>query len=79
MSFDAILVNKNEDKSITSTIETMEESELPEGDVIVDIDYSSLNYKDALAITGAAPVVRSYPMIPGIDFPRGMRTFRDCS
>lgn len=68
MSFNALLVNRSEDKKITSSLETIEESQLPEGDVVVDIDYSTLNYKDALAITGTAPVIRSYPMVPGIDF-----------
>ena len=43
------------------------EDDLPEGDVTVRIEYSSLNYKDSLAITGSSPVVRSFPMIPGID------------
>ncbi|AFJ46949.1 MDR family oxidoreductase [Shimwellia blattae] len=42
--------------------------DLPQGDVTVAIDYSSLNYKDALAITGKGPIVRSFPMVPGIDF-----------
>ena len=68
MTFNALLVNRSEDKKITSSLETIDESQLPEGDVVIDIDYSTLNYKDALAITGAAPVVRSYPMVPGIDF-----------
>ncbi len=68
MSFSALLVNRSEDKKISSSLETIEESQLPEGDVVVDIDYSTLNYKDALAITGAAPVIRNYPMVPGIDF-----------
>ena len=68
MSFNALLINRSEDKKITSSLETLDESQLPEGDVVVDIDYSTLNYKDGLAITGAAPVVRSYPMVPGIDF-----------
>jgi acrylyl-CoA reductase (NADPH) len=40
---------------------------LPEGDVAIRVTYSSLNYKDCLAITGKAPVVRRFPMIPGID------------
>tara|TARA_R110000868_G_scaffold61059_2_gene185679 strand:+ start:19211 stop:20137 length:927 start_codon:yes stop_codon:yes gene_type:complete len=44
------------------------ESELPAGDVIVRIDYSTLNYKDSLAITGISPVIRNFPMVPGIDF-----------
>lgn len=68
MSFNAVIVNRSEDKKITSSLETVEESQLPEGDVTIDIDYSTLNYKDGLAITGAAPVIRSYPMVPGIDF-----------
>ena len=68
MSFNALLINRSEDKKITSSLETLDESQLPEGDVVVDIDYSTLNYKDGLAITGTAPVVRSYPMVPGIDF-----------
>lgn len=46
----------------------MDETDLPEGDVLVDVKYSTLNYKDGLAITGKGPVVRSFPMIPGVDF-----------
>ena len=68
MSFNALLVNRSEDKKITSSLEVIDESQLPEGDVTVEIDYSTLNYKDGLAITGAAPVIRHYPMVPGIDF-----------
>ena len=44
------------------------ETDLPEGDVTVEVAYSTLNYKDALAVTGKAPIVRSWPMVPGIDF-----------
>ncbi|MBB5020989.1 MDR family oxidoreductase [Desulfurispira natronophila] len=65
--FNAILIEKNE-KNLSVTNKQIKESQLPEGDVTVDIAYSTLNYKDALAITGKGPVVRSYPMIPGIDF-----------
>lgn len=43
-------------------------TDLPEGDVLVDIEYSSLNYKDAMAITGTGKIVREFPMVPGIDF-----------
>ncbi|MEL7088624.1 MAG: MDR family oxidoreductase [Planctomycetota bacterium] len=46
----------------------IEDDRLPEGDVTVRIAYSTLNYKDGLAITGKSPVVRSFPMVPGIDF-----------
>ncbi len=64
---DAILIEKPDDQQ-TVKLTTLEETALPQGDVRVDIAWSSLNYKDALAITGAAPVVRHFPMVPGIDF-----------
>ena len=65
--FDAILIEKPED-SQTVGVKGVAPDALPEGDVLVDVAWSTLNYKDALAITGAAPVVRSFPMVPGIDF-----------
>jgi len=43
------------------------ESELPEGDVLLRVSHSTVNYKDGLAVTGRAPVVRRFPMVPGID------------
>ena len=49
-------------------IGSITEADLPEGDVLVDVAYSTLNYKDALAIAGQAPIVRAWPMVPGIDF-----------
>jgi acrylyl-CoA reductase (NADPH) len=62
----ALLINK--DESVQSVgIVNVDESELPEGDVTVRIDFSTLNYKDSLALTGSSPIVRSFPMIPGID------------
>ncbi len=65
--FNSILINKvDSDYQVEMT--EIDESSLPEGDVTVDVQYSSLNYKDALAITGKSPVVRRFPMIPGIDF-----------
>jgi acrylyl-CoA reductase (NADPH) len=51
----------------TGSIEQLTDADLPEGDVTIEVDYSSLNYKDGLALTGAGRVVRSYPMVPGID------------
>ncbi len=65
--FKAILIDKTEDRQ-SASVSQIEESRLPEGNVTVDIAWSTLNYKDALAITGHAPVVRSFPMVPGIDF-----------
>ncbi|MET0364392.1 MAG: MDR family oxidoreductase, partial [Sphingobium sp.] len=48
-------------------IQQVDEAQLPEGDVTIDVEYSTLNYKDGLAITGSSPVVRKFPMVPGID------------
>jgi acrylyl-CoA reductase (NADPH) len=65
--FDAILIAKDGEQQVVRLTQ-VDESQLPEGDVEVAVAYSTLNYKDALAITGASPVVRSFPMVPGIDF-----------
>jgi acrylyl-CoA reductase (NADPH) len=65
--FNAILIERN-DGGQTARLAQLEESALPAGDVRVAVAYSTLNYKDALAITGRAPIVRSFPMVPGIDF-----------
>ena len=64
--FTALLINKNDNEYVT-TMETLDESQLPDGDVTVAVSYSTMNYKDALAITGKSPVVRQFPMVPGID------------
>jgi acrylyl-CoA reductase (NADPH) len=64
--FKAILVEKD-DAGYRASLANLDEARLPEGDVTVRVDYSTLNYKDALAITGKAPVVRKFPMVPGID------------
>ncbi len=65
-TFKAIRVDKAE-KGTTAALTEFDEAELMEGDVIVRVECSSLNYKDGLALTGKAPVVRRFPMIPGID------------
>ncbi len=65
--FDAIVIEKSGDTQ-TATKTALGPHQLPDGDVLVDVAYSTLNYKDALAITGAGPVVRNFPMVPGIDF-----------
>jgi len=62
----AILINKD-DSGYSAQISQIEEQQLPTGDVLIQVDYSTLNYKDSLAITGASPVVRNFPMVPGID------------
>jgi len=65
--FSAILVEKDNEAS-RARLASLDESQLPEGNVLVDVEYSTLNYKDGLAITGKGPVVRRFPMVPGIDF-----------
>jgi len=64
--FKGVLIEKDE-QGYRSTLQQIEESVLPEGDVTIKVAYSTLNYKDALAITGKGPVVRNFPMVPGID------------
>jgi acrylyl-CoA reductase (NADPH) len=66
--FRAILLNKNEDGSTRAELTQLDEAQLPaDGEVTVALDYSTINYKDGLAITGKSPVVRKWPMVPGID------------
>ena len=67
MSFQALLIRKD-DQGYRAAIEAVDESDLPPGEVLVEIAHSNLNYKDGLAITGKGPVVRSFPMVAGIDF-----------
>lgn len=61
-----ILIEKDE-SGYHANLTTINEEQLPEGDVTVQVNYSSINYKDGLAITGKSPVVRQFPMVPGID------------
>jgi acrylyl-CoA reductase (NADPH) len=65
--FKALLITKNESAQAVSITE-VDEAQLPEGAVTVRVEYSTMNYKDGLAITGKSPVVRKFPMVPGIDF-----------
>ncbi len=63
----ALILDKKEDEKIAAEITDISLSDLPEGDVLVDVHYSTLNYKDSLAITSSSPIVKNFPMIPGID------------
>jgi acrylyl-CoA reductase (NADPH) len=64
--FSAILIDKDEaGQNVART--SIDEAALPDGNVTVEVEYSTLNYKDALAITGKSPIVRKYPLVPGID------------
>jgi acrylyl-CoA reductase (NADPH) len=64
--FSAIVIDKSEAGQQVKLAE-LDEAQLPEGDVTIAVEYSTLNYKDGLAITGRSPVVRKFPMVPGID------------
>ena len=64
--FKGILIEKD-DAGYRANLTDIDEAQLPEGDVTVAVQYSTLNYKDGLAITGKGPVVRKFPMVPGID------------
>ncbi len=66
-TFKAIVIDKTE-AGQTIGLSDFDESNLMAGDVTVRVEWSTLNYKDGLAVTGKAPVVRRFPMIPGIDF-----------
>jgi acrylyl-CoA reductase (NADPH) len=66
--FTAILLSKNDDGTTAARLTQLDDAQLPDdGDVTVNIEYSTINYKDGLAITGKSPVVRKWPMVPGID------------
>ena len=64
--FKAVLIEKDE-AGYRAGVTEVDDAALPDGDVTVRVAYSTLNYKDGLAITGKGPVVRKFPMVPGID------------
>jgi len=66
--FRAYVLREAEDKAAQGGFETLTTDDLPDGDVLVRVQYSSLNYKDGLAVTGAGKIARSFPMVAGIDF-----------
>ena len=63
----ALLLSKVDDE-VTVEITDVAEDQLPEGDTLVAVEYSTINYKDGLAITNTSPIVRTWPMVPGVDF-----------
>jgi acrylyl-CoA reductase (NADPH) len=67
MAFKGLLLEESGGK-VASKITTLDESALPPGDVLVDVAYSTLNYKDGLVLNGLGRLVRNYPHVPGIDF-----------
>jgi acrylyl-CoA reductase (NADPH) len=67
MSFRAVMLSEK-DRQISSSIVDLEDADLPQGNVLVSVDYSTLNYKDGMVLNGVGRLVRNYPHIPGIDF-----------
>lgn len=68
MSFNALLVEKDTDGNTHASVQQLEDARLPDGDVTVAVEYSTLNYKDGLCLGPGGGLVREYPHIPGIDF-----------
>lgn len=71
------LILEQHDGQIQGEIRDITPQQLPEGNVVVDINWSSINYKDALAITGKGKIIRDFPMVPGIDFAGTVHTSED--
>jgi acrylyl-CoA reductase (NADPH) len=71
--FKGILLTKT-DGVLAASVQDIDDAVLGEGDVTVDVEWSTLNYKDGLAITGKSPVVRKFPLVPGIDFAGTVRS-----
>lgn len=68
MSFNAVLVEKDDEGKTTASVQSLTMDRLPEGDVTVAVEYSTLNYKDGLCLGPGGGLVRTYPHVPGIDF-----------
>ena len=67
MTFNALLVEKDDEGKTSASVQMLDESQLPEGNVTVAVDYSTVNYKDGLCIGPGGGLVRNYPHVPGID------------
>lgn len=66
-SFKALMLTQDDSGKTIAEVRRLTDADLPEGDVLVAVDYSSLNYKDGLAVTGKGKIVRTWPMVPGVD------------
>jgi acrylyl-CoA reductase (NADPH) len=66
--FKAVVIDRDEQKRQSVTMARLDEADLMDGDVTVRVTHSTVNYKDGLAVTGKLPVVRRWPMVPGVDF-----------
>jgi acrylyl-CoA reductase (NADPH) len=68
MSFRALVLSQGADRKVSGVIETLPDEKLPAGDVTVAVEYSTLNYKDGLALTTGGGLVKAWPHVGGIDF-----------
>lgn len=77
MSFRALLTSKTDEAGLVSQLVTLDDAQLPPGDVVVDIDFAGFNYKDGLCLLGKGGLVRTFPHIAGIDFSGVVRDSKD--
>ena len=77
MTFKALLTTKTGEAISTQLVDFNDEDLMP-GDVTVAIEFSTVNYKDAMALSGRSPVIRQFPLIPGIDFAGIVETSSHC-
>ena len=71
------LIARQSDTGQAVSLEALELTDLPDNDVLIRVDYSTVNYKDCLALTGTRPIIRSYPLVPGIDLAGVIESSRD--
>ncbi len=77
MTFNALVVEKDDEGKTRASVQSLSEDRLPEGDVTVAVEYSTVNYKDGLCIGPGGGLVRTYPHVPGIDFAGTVETSDD--
>ncbi|PXA88361.1 oxidoreductase [Nostoc sp. 3335mG] len=77
MTFRALVSNKADDGSVSSAVEILDDTRLPEGNVTVDVEWADFNYKDGLCLTGQGGIVRTFPHVAGIDFAGTVRESSD--
>jgi len=77
MSFNALIVNKDDDGNVSQNVEQVDLDRLPEGDVTVAVEYSTVNYKDGLCVNATGGLVRNFPHVPGVDFAGTVETSDD--
>jgi acrylyl-CoA reductase (NADPH) len=75
--FRAMYLDRSDDGEIVASVRELDDADLPEGEVSIEVEYSTVNYKDGLAYAGAPGVVRSYPIVPGVDLAGTVSESRD--